>query len=116
MVSGQMWTATTVGAGYSSTQGSLQCAARLKAHSGVGAGHAVWGRPLEGGSKTDEGDLARAALLAMQVSALSASCSALSFLRLPHCAMRKTRGHRNTSLMPGKAGLNQSIIPARCVD
>ena len=58
--------AWTLVAGYVS-QGSLQSAARLKAHSAAGAGHAVWGRPLDGGSKTDEGDLARAALLAMQV-------------------------------------------------
>ena len=53
-------------AGHLSTKGSLQSAAQLKARSAASSRHALWGRPLDGASKTDEGDLARAALLALQ--------------------------------------------------
>jgi hypothetical protein len=53
-------------AGHLSTQGSLQSAAQLKARSATSSRHALWGRPLDGVNQTDEGDLARAALLALQ--------------------------------------------------
>ncbi len=79
--------AVTGAAGYLSTQGSLQSAAQLKAHSAAASGHAVWGRPLDGGSKTDEGDLARAALLALQVRRTPASCPTFSPYSHPHLAV-----------------------------
>ncbi len=53
-------------AGHLSAQGSLPSAAQLKARSAASSRHALWGRPLDGANETDEGDLARAALLALQ--------------------------------------------------
>ena len=92
-------------AGHLSAQGSLQSAAQLLARSAASSRHALWGRPLDGVNQTDEGDLARAALLALQAwrTVNILQCCLMHVSRLPYPRMNSYAINCLTSccILPG---------------